>query len=379
MGGKMQNPFQYGKVVSDPFFTDRDEELARLLEDAKNRHNVVLHSPRRYGKTSLLMKLSRHLIAEGYKVIYLDFYRVSSREDFIELYSREIMAQYSPRWKSTLKKISALLKGIRPGFSFDPLGNTSISITYEAGANIHESLESVINLPEKLDEKAKWLIIFDEFQEISKLNGDRFDDVLRSEIQHHKRCSYIFSGSRYHLLLDLFNKPGKAFYRFGKVMQLPKIPARYMHQFLLERFSSTGIKLDDELANMIIEKVENIPNYVQYLAGEIWNLSYLSNEEPSMATLDRALNNIIDGLNDYFLKLWEELSPSQKKVLLGLLVHDPNPYSQEFQSSNKLGAISTTQRALEKLIKTELICKEGSKFLFTDPLFKLFLSLRISA
>jgi len=375
----MQNPFQYGKVVSEPYFTDREEEYLRLMDDVQNRHNVVLYSPRRYGKTSLLMKLAKHMAANGFNVVYLDFYRVGCKEDFIELYSREIMVQYSGRWKSTLKKLSALLKGIRPMMSLDPMGNTSLSIAIEASGNLHESLESVINLPENLDDKARWLIIFDEFQEISKLNGDGFDDILRSHIQHHKRCSYIFSGSRYHLLLDLFNKPSKAFYRFGKVMQLPKIPAPYMQKFIIERYASTGISLDHKLADMIIERVENIPNYVQYLASELWNLAYQANLEPTIALLERALINLIDGLNDYFFKLWDDLSPVQKKVLIGLIADRSNPYSQEFMQRHGLGAISSTQRSLEKLIASELITKEGSIYRFTDPLFRLFLQLRISA
>lgn len=375
----MLNPFQYGKVVSDPYFTDREKEYAQLLEDAKNRHNVVLHSPRRYGKSSLLMKVAKHLRSEGYKVIYLDFYRIASREDFIELYSREVMAQYPNRLKSTMKKVSSLLHGLRPVFSIDPMGNPSLSISYEGNTNIPESLESVIDLPEKIDEKAKWLIIFDEFQEISKLNGDRFDDVLRSIIQHHRRCSYIFSGSRYHMLLDLFNQPGKAFYRFGKVMQLPKIPAQLMQEFLIERFESTSIRLEEDVAEKIIDTVENIPNYVQYLAGELWNLSFQAGRKPDYIMLDAALSNIIDGLYDYFLKLWDDLSQTQKKVLLGLLNQSSNPYSQDFQKKQRLGATSSTQRAIEKLLSDELVYKEENVFRFNDPLFRLFLRLRIAA
>ena len=236
----MENPFQYGKVVAEPYFTDRETELASLIKDVEDRHNVVLHSPRRYGKTSLLCKLAACMQERDYNVIYLDFFRVTSRESFMELYSREIFNQSGKRWKSVLKQIGALVQGMRPVVSFDAQGKPKYSVTFEAGKVLSESLESVLDLTEKLDPPKRWLVIFDEFQEIAKLNGESFENALRAAIQHHKRSSYVFSGSRHHLLLDIFNRPGRAFYRFGKVMQLAKIDPAIMEKFVVDRFKQSG-------------------------------------------------------------------------------------------------------------------------------------------
>ena len=46
----MKNPFVFGGVVSGEAFCDREEELAELLRAVQNGQNVVLHSPRRFGK-----------------------------------------------------------------------------------------------------------------------------------------------------------------------------------------------------------------------------------------------------------------------------------------------------------------------------------------
>jgi hypothetical protein len=49
----MENPFVYGKVVRGKYFADREAEIAELVNDIASGQNVIVFSPRRYGKTSL--------------------------------------------------------------------------------------------------------------------------------------------------------------------------------------------------------------------------------------------------------------------------------------------------------------------------------------
>src|SRR5215472_8314144 len=50
------NPFSYGSPVRAEHFTDRREELADVVARMLGAQNVILLSPRRYGKTSLLFR-----------------------------------------------------------------------------------------------------------------------------------------------------------------------------------------------------------------------------------------------------------------------------------------------------------------------------------
>ncbi len=374
----MQNPFQYGKVVGDPYFTDRESELAELISEVKNRHNLVLYSPRRYGKTSLLVKLGSEIEKMGMGVILVDFMQVTSRESFIRLYTRELFRRTAGRPKTILKKLASLVSGLRPALEVDALGNTSLSVHLDSAPLKSQTLEEVLNLSEKLDPKRRWLVIFDEFQEILKLNGDAFTDTLRSVIQHHQQTSYIFCGSRYHLLLELFNKPQKAFYRFGKIIPLGKIPPEKMSEYIVERFGSTGLRLSQGLAEKILMLANNIPNYVQFIAAELWQLSQLTGSEPNDALLTQALEALLNNQSDYFLQVWTSLSIQQKKLLSALSIDQGNPFSQDFHTKHKLGAISSSQRAMQKLISEQIISKENGSITFSDPLLKLFISSRMT-
>ena len=82
------NPFSYGKEVTGYQFYDRKdacEDLYCTLKDGSA--NVVLYAPRRYGKTSLVLKVFQRFKSEGVKCIHFDFSKVDSIERFCTEYT----------------------------------------------------------------------------------------------------------------------------------------------------------------------------------------------------------------------------------------------------------------------------------------------------
>ena len=53
----MLNPFRYGIIVDEPFFIDREDEQKDIYQWLSTKQSIVLYSPRRYGKSSLIIKL----------------------------------------------------------------------------------------------------------------------------------------------------------------------------------------------------------------------------------------------------------------------------------------------------------------------------------
>ncbi|KAF5430937.1 hypothetical protein C5S39_06750, partial [Candidatus Methanophagaceae archaeon] len=66
----MKNPFRYGEVVTGDDFADRETELKELTRDLKAGQTIFLISPRRYGKTSLIMNVLDTLQNEGFYTAY---------------------------------------------------------------------------------------------------------------------------------------------------------------------------------------------------------------------------------------------------------------------------------------------------------------------
>ena len=70
----MQKAFVYGMSVEGENFTDRVKETKRLKLDFENGINVVLVSPRRMGKSSIVKKVTSEITTPGIKVVDGNFY-----------------------------------------------------------------------------------------------------------------------------------------------------------------------------------------------------------------------------------------------------------------------------------------------------------------
>lgn len=112
----MSNPFILKVIPPDSPFCNRTRELKELSSHVHNYSNVVLFSPRRYGKTSLVKKLQFHLLRQKVFSIYTDFFMVDMVNDVAARIAKSVYALLD-RYESLLKKGSRYLrtiKGFRP-------------------------------------------------------------------------------------------------------------------------------------------------------------------------------------------------------------------------------------------------------------------------
>ena len=84
------NPFRYGDVATGNYFTNRVRELAEVQDDIRNGQNIVIISPRRYGKTSLMVEAITRLRREHVLVAYLDLFRAPTKDRFADLLATAI-------------------------------------------------------------------------------------------------------------------------------------------------------------------------------------------------------------------------------------------------------------------------------------------------
>lgn len=376
MGTEKNNPFRYGIAVDDPYFIDREQELKDIPKWLKNGQSLVIYSPRRYGKTSLMLKILNKLKDEGFKTIYIDFFKVTSRRRFTELYFNEIIKQLTS-WEKALHKISLLTKRIRPVVTLDNQGLPNISVRYEDGSDDVDMTE-VFDLPQKLAEKKQWIVVFDEFQDVEKLNGASFEKELRSALIHHTKVSYVFMGSKMHMLLNMFTHKNRAFYQFGKLLELKKIPKNQLIDFMEAGFNNSGIKYIVGVAGNIANICNDIPHYVQYLAAGAWEEALENNLILDQSALGRAVDKIITNQTDYFMQQLEELTTHQQRVLLAVSVENKNLFTASFAERFHLSPVSSVQRSLQKLLKKGILTKHERTYFFTDPFFKLWIERELS-
>jgi uncharacterized protein len=372
----MKNPFVYGKEVAGDNFCNRKKETHELCRDIENSQNVIIFSQRRYGKTSLIKRvfeLSKH---KGIVTVYADLYPVLTEEDFISIYAGAIAESILGKTKKNIKNIAQFFKKIRPKFTLNQNGEVSYTIDIEK-KEILPSLEDALDSINRYanSKKKKAVVCFDEFQQIALFKTDKAEKTMRSLFQKHKNISYIFMGSKKHLISDIFNSPNRPFYRSGKSFPLGKIDKSELSEFIRKKFELSHKVLSDNLANDIIDICECHPYYVQYLCHIIWERA-IDKKNITEEDFSKSLGLLLERESSTYEATWNLLTLNQKQALMALskMLPEDKLFSHEFLKKHNLGSASSLQRTLISLVEKDLIDKEGDSNTIMDVFFKKWLA-----
>jgi hypothetical protein len=363
----MQNPFTFGTIVSGENFANRQHEINELTQALLSQTNVIIASPRRYGKTSLVLEVFKRIRSQGVLTIYVDLFPVSSRTGFIERYA----AAASQADKDRLDDVVAFLREIipTPKIVIRPEGIPGIEIELSrTHKEIAALMSSILDAPQKLAERKKKAVVvaFDEFQEIENLDGEQMQREIRSKIQHHKNVTYVFAGSRKHLLDKIFADKTKPLYRIGKPLHLGPIPAKDFVDFIRKKFELNRICLSESIVHEIVSITECHPYYTQQLCHEIWNLL-----DPGFDVdtphVREAIQNVLIAQNYAFTTIWESLPSHQRALLRGIALDGgAKIFSGEFIVRHSLGTPSNVQKATRYLVERGLLERVDEGYTISD-------------
>jgi len=372
----MKNPFRYGEVVTGEDFADRETELENIIRDLKAGQTIFLISPRRYGKTSLIINALKRLQKDGFLTAYIDLFKVSSFKSLLELYTGIVSRAAETKIERFNRLVRDFFPNIRPKVVITPDGSPSIEIDYEVKERSASKLfDEVYEAPQRIAKKRNknFIVVFDEFQEITNLNGEVIEKGMRACFQHHDHVSYLFAGSRRHIISDMVSNKRRAFYNMGKVMPLGKIPVEEFKSFLEDKFSRTGFSLENGVLDEILDVTENYPYNVQFLCHELWN-NCLDNRRVAYEDITPTMNRILDGQSAVYVTIWNTLPLHQKRILIAIASSGgENIFSRDFIRDNDLGAASSVQTSINLLMKKEIIEKEGNIYYISDVFFKIWI------
>ncbi|PIP15630.1 MAG: hypothetical protein COX46_05405 [bacterium (Candidatus Ratteibacteria) CG23_combo_of_CG06-09_8_20_14_all_48_7] len=368
----MLNPFKYGEIVSGEDFLDREEECRNIFRDLGNGLKCFLISPRRYGKTSLIKKVIERLKRKGFLVSYVDLYGVASLEQMAVSLARACALSQETNLERIWKVIKDVIPRLRPVFTVEPNGGFAITVDVkERREEIYNTLMRLYNLPYEVSKKMKkpYIVIYDEFQEILNLGGTVMEKQIRSAVQAQSGIGYLFSGSKKSLMLEMTTLRERAFYKMGPLHFLGKMPSYYWYGFLKKRFQRASLKLNSEVINLIIEKAENVPYYVQYLAHEVWDLA-LSDKVVNARKVNEAIESICHKQGPLYAGWWDILTLPQKQLVQTISESGGrNIFSNDFLFRCKLNS-AMVQKSVKLLLKKDILEKENGEYSFSDIWFK---------
>ena len=162
------NPFLAKGYISPELFCDRENETKTLLSNIQNGLGTTLISPRKMGKTGLILHTFYKISEEKLPLtpIYVDIFATLSLKDFIKTLSEAILAEF-PEKTSIGSKFMTLLKGYRPTISYDPASGLP-----QVGFNFVSPNEQEYTLKGLFDflnsQKKRVVLAIDEFQQITE-------------------------------------------------------------------------------------------------------------------------------------------------------------------------------------------------------------------
>ena len=369
------NPFYLIPHTPEPYFCDRRKETEDLVRMLDNGANVTLISPRRYGKTGLIYHVFDQFSVrkDAPELFYVDIYATSGVDDFLAVFA-EAIAKVLKK-DSLIKSFLKFLGRIRPVVSQDPFsGEPKYSFTLQTDADRRSSLKALLDYLEH--RQGRVIVAIDEFQQIRHYEGMSMEALLRTYIQPLTNVQFIFSGSRRHVMADMFTSEKSPFYENAALYVLDKIDRDVYARFISAQFAGQNKSITPEAIDYILDWTRGHTFYTQFLCNRVFSSV---KKEAGLVDVLTAADAILKENSDSFLERRALLTPRQWKFLIAVAKEGEvsEPTGAAFLQQYDLGAPSTAARLLSALTEKELLLEtkfpEGSSYCVYNVFFSRWL------
>ena len=369
----MESPFQYGTIVDKECFVNRVEERKQLKELLDSGINVMLISPRRWGKSSLIKVAMDELMQENkrVRVCFIDAFSIKTEAEFYRTFAREVISCTASTLEKRLDDVKNFLKGISPSITLKSDATDSLSFDLKFDLQDNDVME-ILELPEKLAlaKDIRVIVCIDEFQQLALLPGYKsMEGKMRSVWQKQQHTSYCFYGSKRHMMLDIFNNSANPFYRFGQVLFLDKIKKEEWIPFIVGAFQRTGKEITNAQAERICDIVKCHSWYLQQLCYFIWSGTSVT---VSDEVIDRRVQQLIDTNMPMFMNDVENLTATQIAMLRAVADGEYQFNAMAIVKKYELGSAQTITRNKKMLVERDFVEKSNKNYRFSDPVFELW-------
>ncbi len=350
----IENPYQPGTPLPlsrQDLFKGRRELRDAVVNALLERHRptLVLHGPRRMGKTSFLLQLPALLPGRTLPV-FLDLQRPTATQStaaFLYSITRAISQDARPY---------RLLVTTPPRAAFDP----SPFETFAAW------LEDVA-LPALQD--FNLLLTFDEFEKLSEaVQSGRLDervfDELRYLIQHQTRLALLFAGVQ---TLDELGPAWSSYFINVKPLPMGYLRPAEAEELIRRPDLGADFKLvyADSVVSEIMAQTRCHPYLLQLVCSAIVEESNARvTFQVDLPLLNAALRRALEQGEPYFHNIWHEMAGS-----------DGQPFLRQIARSD-IPLVLPDQPALARLVRRRIITSTADGYSVEVPLVQRWLAER---
>ena len=303
--------------------------------------------------------------------IYIDLFPTSSLSDFAKMFADSVLGQLDSNPIKLFKKVVSAFKWIRPNMTVDEItGQPKLGLDIVQGTE-DRTIEEVFKY---LKESGKeCYIAFDEFQQVAQYPEKNVEALLRTYIQNIHNVHFIFSGSRKHMLSEMFLSPKRPFYQSASSMSIGVIAEKEYWNFAASFFKEQGRELPEDVFHLIYETYEGYTWYVQKVLNQMYGKA--GREVNSNLVYD-AIAEILKENGYYYQMLLKMYSNGRGKLLKAIAREKKvkEITSGAFIAKYDLTAASSVKSALERLLDDEIIYQEEDGYIVYDRFFGQWLA-----
>lgn len=372
----LNNPFVVYGYKGSEYFCDRVKETEILRQALHNERNVMLSSPRRLGKTGLIHHVFEQIESqqEDVKCFYVDLMNTKTLGQLVEVFGKSVMGKLDTSPQMALRKATALFSTLRPTLKFDELtGMPEFSVSVVPSEEDY-SLKKIFDYLSSSNKRC--YVAFDEFQQVTSYPETTTEATLRSYIQFLPNVYFIFAGSQYHLMSDMFLSPKRPFYLAADTLTLKEIDLDEYLAFANRHFKAIGLEMQRADFEYLYQLVDGQTYYVQKILNKLyeWRL-----EAIDMEKVVQAVEELINLQGETFENYYMSMTENQAALLLAIARERvvKAPYAAAFLRKHVLPALSSVKMALKSLTDKQLIYKKQDGYIVYDRFFALWLRNRL--
>lgn len=375
----MDNPFVTKGYAGPEYFCDRIEETKQLVELTTNDNNMALISPRRVGKTDLIHHcFNQQEIKNKYYTFHIDIYATNSIRDFVNIFGQAILNGLKPRGRKVWEGFLNVLRSIRSQITFD-INNVPVwSLGLGDIENPTVTLDEIFNYLGNADKPC--MVAIDEFQQIMRYpDASNVEAMLRTYIQRCVNATFIFAGSKRHLMGEIFTSPSRPFYQSVLIMNLKPISIEKYEEFARIQFEKNNKFIDNGVVADIYRRFDAVTSCIQ----RVLNVLYLktpTGQHCSIDMVEGAIEYILDMFSETYADLLDKIPEKQREVFIAIAreVKAKNISSKAFVKKYHLQTVSVVTAAVRALLDKDFITLDKGTYTVYDPFFALWITRRQS-
>ena len=369
---KIDNPFLLYGYEGPEYFCDRKEETEEMVSSLRNGCNITLMSPRRYGKTGLIRHVF-HKIKEqdpDAACFYIDIYATNSLYDFVQTFAKAVVGKLDTPLQKAENIITKIFKSSQITMSTDFMtGLPQLSLNF-APQYTESTLDEIFTYISQSQRNC--YIAFDEFQQVTEYPEKNVEALLRTHIQKMNNARFVFSGSRLHMMMEMFNSPKHPFYRRTEKLNLGTLDEAVYYSFAEEKLKEKDVSLPYDTFHELYSMVDGVTWYIQAVLNRLYRLT---DKTVKVKDMNEVIIKIILSEEEDYKRLFHLLTANQANLLLAIAREGSvaEPMSGQFLRKHQLKSTSSVQRALKYLADEEYIYLSERGYIIYDRFFGIWL------